>query len=133
MRQGLTLPLVAVALLTILAVPGTQAGGARAGIPTSIVCITDDQTKTALVFNQSNGQYTLCLRSGGTINGTGQVKSVSGIIMLTDSKPDRRVSAGFNAGSLTGAGTFMFQSSKQSSWQTFRLNQTVPHAQCGCK
>jgi hypothetical protein len=65
------------------------------------------------------------------LTGTGVVKLVNGIRTLTDFKPDRRISAGFNTGQLTGSATIYFNIA-QGVWQVFRINDTNPSAVCSC-
>jgi hypothetical protein len=47
---------------------------------------------------------------------------VNGIRTLTDFKADRRISAGFNTGPLTGSATIYLVA--QGVWQVFRINGT---------
>ena len=65
------------------------------------------------------------------LTGTGVTKVVNGIRMLTDFKPDRRISAGFNTGQLTGSAT-VYLNTGPGIWQLFRINDTVPSAVCQC-
>jgi hypothetical protein len=65
------------------------------------------------------------------ISGTGVVRTVNGILMVTDSKPDRRVSAGFNTGQRTGSATIYIMIAP-GVWQTFRISSTNPNAVCSC-
>ena len=50
---------------------------------------------------------------------------------LTDFKSDRRMSAGFNTGQLTGNATTYLQV-VQGVWQTLRIVDTNPAATCSC-
>jgi hypothetical protein len=59
------------------------------------------------------------------------VRLVNGILMLTDSRPDRRVSAGVNTGQQTGSATIYIMIAP-GVWQTFRINSTNPAASCSC-
>src|SRR5215468_4731669 len=49
--------------------------------------------------------FTHCGPNGFTLSGTGMVSFVNGIRMLTDKKPERNISAGFNTAQLTGSAT----------------------------
>ena len=96
------------------------------------MCIQDDRTGDTLQFNSQTGSYTYTrCRDGFTLSGTGSVFSFSGISMLSDSKPDRRLSAGFNIGQLTGRATITLILAP-GIFQTITLNQTNPHATCVC-
>ena len=63
------------------------------------------------------------------MSGTGVARLVNGIQTLTDFKTDRRISAGFNTGQLTGNATIYLQAAS-GVWQTFRIVQTNPAAIC---
>jgi len=96
-------------------------------------CLKDNNTGNLFQFNSANGQYKFTRCSDGfMISGTGVVSTVNGILMLTDSKPDRRVSAGFNTGQRTGSVTIYIMIA-QGVWQTFRISSTNPNAVCSCQ
>jgi hypothetical protein len=65
------------------------------------------------------------------LTGTGTVGLVNGIRTLKDFKTDRRVSAGFNTGQLTGSATIYLQV-VQGVFQVFQIFDTNPNAVCGC-
>ena len=50
---------------------------------------------------------------------------------LKDFKTDRRISAGFNTGQLTGSAT-IYLMVDEGVWQVFRINATDPFAPCNC-
>ena len=59
------------------------------------------------------------------------IKLVNGIQTLTDFKTDRRISAGFKTGQLTGNATLYVQVAL-GVWQTFQIVDTNPNAVCAC-
>src|SRR5262249_51516683 len=72
------------------------------------VCIQDDHTGDTFRFNSMTGQY-LYIRCADkfTLTGTGAVRNVNGLNTLTDNLADRRITAMFNPGSLTGRATIV--------------------------
>jgi hypothetical protein len=96
------------------------------------VCIQDDHSGDTFRFNSTTGQYlyTRCADKF-TMTGTGSVRNASGLMMLTDSRADRRISAEFDPGSLTGrANVTLILASGVS--ETIVVNQTNPAATCVC-
>lgn len=95
-------------------------------------CIQDDHTGDTLRWNSTTGQYiyTRC-KDKFTLSGTGVAKVSGGSATLTDSKSDRKISATFNQGSLTGHATVTLILAPGLT-QTITLNQTNPHATCTC-
>jgi hypothetical protein len=95
-------------------------------------CLKDNSTGNLLQWNSITGQYKFTRCSDGfTITGTGVVKLVNGIQMLTDFKSDRRISAGFNTGQRTGNAT-IYLMVVQGVWQSFQIVDTNPAAVCKC-
>src|SRR5262249_15126049 len=100
--------------------------------PAFDACLKDNTTGNLLQWNTVTGQYVFTRCSDGfTLTGAGVVKIVNGIATLTDSKPDRRVSAGRNLGQQTGSAIISFQYA-QGVWASFRINATNPGAVCAC-
>lgn len=66
-----------------------------------------------------------------SLTGTGVVRAVNGIETLTDSKPDRQVSAGRNPGPQTGSAIIYFQYAR-GVFTSFRINDTNPSSVCAC-
>jgi 6-phosphogluconolactonase len=96
-------------------------------------CLKDNNTGDVFAFNSSTGayQYTRC-RDGFSISGVGTLRTVNGVLSLTDTEPDRRVSGGFLMGQQTGRVTIMFMIG-QGLWQTFTVNDTTSFgAGCTC-
>jgi hypothetical protein len=96
------------------------------------VCIQDDHTGDTFRFNSMTGQYvyTRCTDKF-TLTGDGSVENVNGLETLTDSRSDRRISAAFNPGPLTGRATITLILATGIS-QTIVVNQTNPLATCAC-
>ena len=89
------------------------------------VCMKDNTTGDVLQFSSTTGAYTFTTCNGSvTMSGTGSVRSVNGVLTLTDTQPDRRVSAGFNTGQKTGSATISKIVAPGVS-QTFRINDTT--------
>jgi len=98
------------------------------------VCLQDSATQNFITWNEETGAYTLCASSDGfALSGTGKVKLVNGVQTLTDFQPDRRISAGFLTGQLTGKATAAVRQAP-GVWQTVSINDTnpVPPASCTC-
>lgn len=95
-------------------------------------CLMDDSTGDLLQFNSTTGdyQFTRCT-DGSTLTGTGVIRTINSIVYLTDSKPDRRISAGLLIGQLTGSATIIRIYAGGLS-QTFRISDTNPHPTCAC-
>lgn len=95
-------------------------------------CLKDNSTGDLFQWNSTTGQYMFTRCSGGfVLTGTGVVGQVNGILTLTDSKPDRRISAGLNLGSRIGGANIYLQLAPGVS-QLFRINDTNPSAVCKC-
>jgi parallel beta-helix repeat protein len=100
--------------------------------PSFDTCLKDNTTGNLLQWNSSTGQYQFTRCSDKFIlTGTGTVALVNGIRTLNDFKADRRISAGFNTGQLTGNATIYLRVA-QGVWQTFRIIDTNPSAVCKC-
>ena len=95
-------------------------------------CLRDNSTGILLQWNSTTGAYTFTRCSDGfAVSGTGKASLVNGIKTLTDFKSDRRISAGFNTGQLTGNATVYLQVAA-GVWQSFQIVDTNPHAVCAC-
>jgi len=100
--------------------------------PSFDTCLKDNTTGNLLQWNRTTGQYQFTRCSDGfTLTGTGTIALVNGIRTLTDFKSDRRISAGYNTGQLTGNAT-VYLMVTQGVWQTFRVIDTNPSAVCKC-
>jgi hypothetical protein len=104
---------------------------ATCGTPT--VCLTDDRTGDHITFSCPAGTYTFT-HCGGTpiltLTGTGSVNTVNGTETLTDSKPDRRITAGLLLSQGTGRAVISFVPFP-GIIETFNINQTIPFRACG--
>jgi hypothetical protein len=86
-------------------------------------CLRDSSGSYVLQWSSITGQYKLTRCSDGfMLTGTGTVRLVNSIRTLTDFKTDRRISAGFNTGQLTGGAT-IYLLVVQGVWQSFRISQ----------
>ena len=101
-------------------------------VPTSgTVCITDSVSGDTLSFSNPGGAYTFMhCKTGLTLTGTGTVTKPSGNVVLTASSPTQKVSATFLPGQGTGHAVINY-STAPGMFQTFTLNQSIPHAACG--
>ena len=105
------------------------------GAPDSVfdVCLRNDGNGNLLQWNSTTGQYKFTRCSDGfMLSGVGVAALTNNMRTLMDSKPDRRVSAGFNTGQLTGSATIYFTAAP-GLWQIFRINSTNPAAVCVCR
>jgi predicted outer membrane repeat protein len=96
------------------------------------ICIQDDHTGDTFRFSSQTGAYlyTRC-RDKFTLSGTGSIKVVNNIVMLTDSRPDRKISAGFNLGQLTGRANVTLIIGP-GMYVPITVFQTNPHPTCVC-
>jgi hypothetical protein len=95
-------------------------------------CLRDNTSGNILQWNTATGQYKFTRCSDGfMLTGTGVVGLTNGIKTLTDFKSDRRISAGFNTGQLTGNATIYLMVT-QGVWQSFQIVDTNPAAVCNC-
>ena len=137
------LPRIAIALVLISLVsivtpgktgaPGKTSKPRRAQVIATTICITDSRTGDNIQFTNPGGAYTFTQCSTGfTLSGTGTVSSKSGVITLTDRKPDRSVNAGLNPNTKTGSAAIYFTPVPGGGTRVFRINQTNPNQTCGC-
>jgi hypothetical protein len=90
-------------------------------------------TGDSLQWNSNTGDYLFkhCGPGAFTLVGKGTVALVNNIRTLTDIKSDRRISANFNLGQLTGRATLTLLVAP-GVYQTFIISQTTPNASPGC-
>jgi spore coat protein CotF len=131
--SGSAFPVGAVTTVTCTA---TDASGNKATCSFTVsafnVCIQDDVTGDNLRFNSVTGSYiyTRC-RDKFTLSGTGTARLAGGMLSLTDSRSDRKITAGLNTAQLTGRANITLILAP-GIYQTITLNQTNPHATCTC-
>jgi len=96
-------------------------------------CLQDDSTGDFLQWNSTTGDYlfTHCGSQGFMLAGKGTVSFVNNIRYLSDSKPDRRITAGLNMAQLTGRANITLIPAP-GIYQTFVVNQTNPRPKCAC-
>jgi hypothetical protein len=101
--------------------------------PSAQVCLQDDSTSNLIIWSTTSGEYVFiqCSATPVVLTGTGKVRLVNGTQTLTDSESDRRISASFLTGQLTGSATIMGQYSK-GLWETFSIHDTVVNPPCSC-
>jgi hypothetical protein len=90
--------------------------------------ITSAQTGDSLRWNSGTGDYVFTHLgiNGFTLSGRGTASVVNNTRVLTDFKPDRRISAMFLLGQLTGRATISVLVAP-GVYQTFVINQTSPN------
>src|SRR5262249_24280824 len=95
-------------------------------------CLRDNTSPITLILTQT-GDYTFnnCV-TGQTLSATGTVRIVNNVLTLTDTRPDRRISANFFLNQLTGSATITLIPAP-GVYQTTRINDTVPNASCSCQ
>src|SRR5262249_21384892 len=96
-------------------------------------CLQDDTAGTMIQWNATSGDYlfTRCGASPFTLSGKGTVGFINGMRTLQDKKSDRQINASFNTGTLVG-NAIVNVIFGQGLIQTFKINQTKPHATCVC-
>jgi hypothetical protein len=97
-------------------------------------CLRDDTTGDFIKWNSVTGTYVfeVCSGSSITLTGKGTVSLVDNNRILTGSTSGCKISADFNAAQLTGTATVTVISATGVS-ETYRINQTNPHAVCVCQ
>ena len=107
------------------------ASGAVVPLP-GTSCMRDNVTGSVLSYDNTTGAYTFCTTAGFTLTGTGVITVQNSIIMLSDKKPDRNVSAGFNTGQLTGSAV-IYVLIAPGVWQVYRIHDTTSFGTvCAC-
>jgi hypothetical protein len=114
--------------------PSVQASSAQVTPNTGVfdTCLLDNSDGSLFQFNSMTGQYLFTVASDGfTVSGIGVVTTTGGVRTLTDSRSDRRVTAEFNQGQLTGS-AIIYLMTAGGVWQTFRTIATNPSNSCTC-
>ena len=113
--------------------PSHAAAATAAGATTFDLCIQDNTTKNILQINSKTGDYNFIRCSDGfMLSGKGTVATVNSVVNLTDSKSDRRITASFNLGQLTGSATITLIPAPGIS-QTYKINDTTSKGKgCSC-
>jgi len=98
----------------------------------NFITLTDDSTCDTFRFNVSSGLYEFqkC-NLAFSLFGTGTVRTIGSITMLTDKSKTRNVSAGFLTNQRTGSATIMY-SQFPGIWQVFRINDIANRTDCNC-
>jgi hypothetical protein len=95
------------------------------------ICLQDNFTGDIFRFNSMTGQYQyLRCKDGFTLSGTGTVSIINGYVTITDSKPDRRINAGWSSATLTGRANVTLI--RPGVFQTITVYDTNPHPTCMC-
>jgi len=100
--------------------------------PAAQMCLRDNTSPVFMQLSQS-GAYTFknCA-TGETLTGTGTVRIVNNVLMLTDNRPDRRVTASYYLNQLNGSAIVTLIPAP-GVYQTTRIIDTVPNASCSCQ
>jgi hypothetical protein len=130
---GATILIAAPEQATALAAAPAAASAAPVPTPSTQVCLQDDKTSSTISWDTTTGVYSFlqCSTTPVVLTGTGKVRLVNGTQTLTDNESDRRISASFLTGQLTGSATIMDQYSK-GLWETFSIHDTVVNPPCLC-
>jgi uncharacterized repeat protein (TIGR01451 family) len=86
-------------------------------------CLMDDSGKLILQLNSATGDYKFIACGGITLSGKGTLRTVGNIVQLTDNRPDRHITAGFNLGQQTGSAVITLINAP-GIYQTFHINDT---------
>jgi len=86
-----------------------------------------------LTFDTGSGAYTFkgCVPGGFNLSGTGTVQTIGNVVVLTDNKPDRRVSAFFMLNTQSGHAT-VTDIPFPGTFNTLSVFTSVPSPPCGC-
>jgi hypothetical protein len=96
------------------------------------VCLHNAITGDILEFSTTTGDYKFIhCATGFTLIGKGSVKVVNSVVVLSDTRSDRKVSAFFNQGQLTGSAVILFIQGPGVS-QTFQIVDTSTVNTCSC-
>ena len=127
-------PILSAVMLSLVMGVSAFAGVPAPPPPTSTVCVQDETTSNFITWNTTTGAYNYvnCSMTGvASLTGTGKVRLVNGMQTLTDNQSNRRISAAFLTGQLTGSATIVSEYSP-GLWQTTTLHDTMPGAPCAC-
>jgi hypothetical protein len=96
-------------------------------------CLKDDNSGNFIQFNSQTGDYllTVCGSSGFTFSGKGTVKVSGSVVMITDSRTDRRVTISYLTNQLTGNATISIAIAP-GVFKTIRISQTRTSVVCAC-
>ena len=100
-------------------------------VTSPVFCLRDSTSPITLQLTQAGDYSFKNCTTGQTLTGTGTVRIVNNVLMLTDNRPDRRISASFFLNQLTGSATITLIPAP-GIFQTTRINDTVPNASCSC-
>jgi len=86
-----------------------------------------------LTFDTGSGAYTFkgCVPGGFNLSGTGTVQTIGNVVVLTDNKPDRRVSAFFMLNTQSGHAT-VTDIPFPGTFNTLSVFTSFPSPPCGC-
>jgi len=96
------------------------------------VCLRNAGTGDILEFSTTTGDYKFINCAGGfTLIGKGSISVVNSVVVLSDTRSDRRVSAFFLEGQLTGSAVVSFILGQGIS-RTFQIVDTLTVNSCTC-
>jgi hypothetical protein len=96
------------------------------------VCLLNATTGDLMEFSTTTGDYKFIhCPTGFTLVGKGSISVVNSIVILTDSRSDRRLKASFFEGQLTGSAVVSFIPAP-GIIQTFQINDISTVNSCTC-
>jgi hypothetical protein len=93
----------------------------RALIGYSVAFLRDNTNSDTFQFTSTGSYLYVREKDGFALSGTGTVRLVNGVLMLTFRAPDRAINAGFNTGQRTGSATITLRIAP-GVFQTIRIN-----------
>jgi len=116
-------------------VAGTSSTGALGlGAAAQTALLVGSGQSICLTFDTGSGAYTFkgCVAGGFNLTGTGTVQTIGNVVVLTDNKPDRRVSAFFFLNTQTGHAT-VTDIPFPGTFNTLSIfTSAFPSPPCGC-
>jgi len=97
-----------------------------------VFCLRDNNSPLILELTQTGDYFFKNCATGQTLSGTGTVRLVNSVLMLTDNRPDRRITATYYLNQLNGSALITLIPAP-GVFQTTRIVDTVPGASCSCQ
>jgi hypothetical protein len=111
----------------------TSTGMAGLGAAAQSAVLVGSGQSICLTFDTGSGAYTFkgCVPGGFNLSGTGTVQTFGNVVVLTDNKPDRRVSAFFMLNTQSGHAT-VTDARFPGIFNTLSIFTSVPSPPCKC-